>query len=175
VSRGQTARTRANFPRMKDRAYGRRKRVSRRLTASQVGWAVDAFHALGEGLQKMAEAGAEAARNISDLLSEMSKESEDMTENVIPKVACFACGYPIDRTSQAEGKDVPPKEDDFSVCYRCGALGTFQKLDDGNLTIRALREDEKVPLDVRVAHQNFVAWRMRNPYQDHNERSHDKQ
>jgi hypothetical protein len=68
-------------------------------------------------------------------------------ENRIPKQRCAACGYRMDKSTEAFG-DAAPKPGDVSICLACGAVQVFT----ADLTLRNPTRDEheKFSRDQRI-------------------------
>ena len=92
----------------------------------------------------------------------MTGPNENQKITVVPDHKCLACGYTIRGAVHEEGKAIPPKEGDFCVCSRCGAItlfdaaGELRGLSDAEITEFLADEETMKTLDAMVRRVHFV-------------------
>ena len=70
-----------------------------------------------------------------------------MKDHVTPEHTCASCGYTMDRALNADNCDLPPQENDITICPRCAEALIF----NADLTVRAATLNDLVdcPEDIQ--------------------------
>ena len=163
MSSGQKARTRDNFPRMKDRARARRNRVRLAQEAAAIASIPQALRAMTEVLQILARTLADAFRPFQQLALALYQERSPMKINEID-TSCFSCGYRFDAASGVNTEE-QPDPGSLSLCLRCAAIGVFD-MEGEKLVVRKPTPDElaQVGDDVYDIQAKLIRHREANPW-----------